>query len=136
MGLSCQTSPVGLVGAREPAGVRQSSALGPRCAGLQHPRVAAGPAGGHGDPAGDPHPRFSAPICWPESWGCAWSVWDGGRVAIPRLRGRLVSAPVPISLSKAGRCDISSREFFPSPQTCPFRVTWLKTDWFEEGHNL
>lgn len=53
------------------------------------------------------------------------------------LRGsRLISALAPISLSKAGRCNARSREILPSPQTCPLAVTWLKTDWFEEGISL
>lgn len=48
---------------------------------------------------------------------------------------RLVSAPVPISLSKTGRCDASSREILLSPQNCFLGVTWLKTDCFEEGNS-
>lgn len=47
-----------------------------------------------------------------------------------------MSAPVPISLSKTGRCDASSREILLSPQNCFLGVTWLKTDCFEEGNSL
>lgn len=105
--------------------------------GAAAPSCGCGTCGGTRGPCRGPHPRFSAPICWPESWGCAWSClgWrEGGRSSAEGRR--LISAPVPVSLSKAGRCDAGSREFFPSPQTCPFRVTWLRTGWFEEGHNL
>lgn len=44
---------------------------------------------------------------------------------------RLIFAPVPISLCKAGRCDARPGEILPSPQTCSRGVTWLETDWKE-----